>query len=55
MEELSREDDIVTYCAIGQRSYYAARALRQHGFKVRNASGGYKTLVAYESAGIGPE
>jgi rhodanese-related sulfurtransferase len=55
MEELDRESEILTYCAVGQRSYYASRALRQHGFNARNISGGYKSLVAYETAGMGPE
>ena len=55
MGELNREGEILTYCAIGQRSYYASRALSQHGFNARNVSGGYVTLVAYETAGIGPE
>jgi len=55
MGELDRENEILTYCAVGQRSYYASRALRQHGFKARNISGGYKSLVAYENAGMGPE
>jgi len=55
MEELDRTAEILTYCAVGQRSYYASRALRQHGFNARNISGGYKSLVAYESADMGPE
>ncbi len=55
MGELDRESEILTYCAVGQRSYYASRALRQHGFNAQNISGGYKSLVAYESAGMGPE
>lgn len=38
---LSKEDDIVLYCHGGQRSYYAARILMQHGFKhVRSLVGG---------------
>lgn len=53
--ELNRDGEILTYCAVGQRSYYASRMLRQCGFKVRNVSGGYKSLVAYESVGMGPE
>jgi len=55
MGELNRKDEILTYCAVGQRSYYASRALRQLGFNARNISGGYKSLVAYESAGMDPE
>jgi NADPH-dependent 2,4-dienoyl-CoA reductase/sulfur reductase-like enzyme/rhodanese-related sulfurtransferase len=52
--ELNRDSEILTYCAVGQRSYYASRALRQYGFNAQNISGGYKSLVAYESSGMGP-
>ncbi|MEG1379081.1 MAG: FAD-dependent oxidoreductase [Bacteroidales bacterium] len=46
--ELSKEKEIIVYCAIGLRGYVASRILTQHGFdKVRNLSGGYKT---YKSA-----
>ncbi len=43
MDELPRKRDIWAYCFVGQRSYYAARALLQHGFRIRSVSGGYKT------------
>jgi NADPH-dependent 2,4-dienoyl-CoA reductase/sulfur reductase-like enzyme/rhodanese-related sulfurtransferase len=43
MSELPRDREILTYCAVGQRSYYASRALRQYGFQARNISGGIKT------------
>jgi len=43
MEELPKEKEIWTYCFVGQRSYYAARALSQYGFNVKNISGGFKT------------
>jgi NADPH-dependent 2,4-dienoyl-CoA reductase/sulfur reductase-like enzyme/rhodanese-related sulfurtransferase len=55
MGELNRDDEILIYCAVGQRSYYASRALQLHGFRVRGVSGGYRSLVAYESSGMGPE
>jgi NADPH-dependent 2,4-dienoyl-CoA reductase/sulfur reductase-like enzyme/rhodanese-related sulfurtransferase len=45
MSELPRDREICTYCLVGQRSYYAARALAQHGFRVRNLSGGFKSLL----------
>jgi NADPH-dependent 2,4-dienoyl-CoA reductase/sulfur reductase-like enzyme/rhodanese-related sulfurtransferase len=41
--ELPKEREIIAYCASGQRSYYAARLLAQHGFRVRNLSGSYRT------------
>jgi NADPH-dependent 2,4-dienoyl-CoA reductase/sulfur reductase-like enzyme/rhodanese-related sulfurtransferase len=55
MAELNHQNEILTYCAVGQRSYYASRALRQYGFNARNICGGYKSLVAYESSGMGPQ
>jgi rhodanese-related sulfurtransferase len=45
MNELPTDREILTYCYVGQRSYYAARALSQYGFKVRNISGGFKTFT----------
>jgi rhodanese-related sulfurtransferase len=43
MHELPSEQEIWTYCTVGQRSYYAARALRLNGFSARNLSGGIQT------------
>lgn len=49
IDELNPEDEIVTYCAIGVRSYNAARILLNHGFKnVSILQGGvsfYKSVV----------
>ena len=47
MGELPREGEILTYCAVGQRSYYAVRLLRQHGFNARTISGGFRTYSTY--------
>ncbi|MDD5093692.1 MAG: FAD-dependent oxidoreductase [Dehalococcoidia bacterium] len=47
MGELAPDKEIRTYCAVGQRSYYASRALLQHGFKSRNMSGGIKSYGAH--------
>jgi len=47
MGELPFDADILTYCAVGQRSYYASRALRQYGYDARNVSGGMRTYAAY--------
>ncbi len=42
--ELDPDQEVVSVCAVGQRSYNACRILRQHGFrKVRNLNGGYRT------------
>jgi pyruvate/2-oxoglutarate dehydrogenase complex dihydrolipoamide dehydrogenase (E3) component/rhodanese-related sulfurtransferase len=48
MHELPSEREIWTYCGVGQRSYYAARALTLNQFNARNLSGGthtYKNLA----------
>lgn len=42
-QELPAEREIAAYCQVGQRGYLATRILLQHGLKVRNISGGYKT------------
>lgn len=41
--ELSRDKEIWVYCAAGLRSYIASRILKQHGFKVKNISGGFRS------------
>jgi rhodanese-related sulfurtransferase len=46
MNELPQNKEILTYCAVGQRSYYASRALRLNKFNARNISGGMKTYIA---------
>jgi NADPH-dependent 2,4-dienoyl-CoA reductase/sulfur reductase-like enzyme/rhodanese-related sulfurtransferase len=43
MHELPADREILTYCTVGQRSYYAARALRLNKFNARNISGGIHT------------
>lgn len=47
---LPREKAIVVYCAVGLRGYIASRILKQHGFSVRNLTGGLKT---YETVTAG--
>ena len=51
MSELPRDREILAYCAVGQRSYYAARALRLNGFPARNVSGG---ITNYRAESGGP-
>lgn len=41
--ELDRARPIIAYCQVGMRGYLATRILMQHGFNVRNLSGGYTT------------
>ena len=43
MSELPHDREILVYCAVGQRSYYASRALRLNGFPAKNISGGMET------------
>jgi len=45
MAELPRDRDIWAFCFVGQRSYYASRALQQYGYRSKNVSGGYKTYM----------
>jgi pyruvate/2-oxoglutarate dehydrogenase complex dihydrolipoamide dehydrogenase (E3) component/rhodanese-related sulfurtransferase len=48
MNELPNDREIWTYCYVGQRAYFAARALAQYGFEVRNISGGFKSFLLQE-------
>lgn len=48
MHELPSEREIWAYCAVGQRSYYAVRALRLNRFNARNLSGGIHTYKNLE-------
>jgi len=46
INELPKDKEIITYCAVGLRGYLALKILTAHGFKnVRNLSGGYKTYA----------
>lgn len=46
MKELPRDKEILLYCGVGQRSYYALRALRLNGFGASNISGGMMSYLA---------
>jgi len=48
--ELAREREVLAYCGVGQRAYFAARFLAQHGYRSRNLSGGYTTYKAFQGA-----
>jgi NADPH-dependent 2,4-dienoyl-CoA reductase/sulfur reductase-like enzyme/rhodanese-related sulfurtransferase len=43
LDELPKDREIAAYCQVGQRGYLATRILKQHGFKVANVGGGFKT------------
>lgn len=38
-----KDKDLVVYCAVGLRGYIASRILKQHGYKTKNVTGGYKS------------
>ena len=48
MEELPRDREIVPYCIVGYRSYFATRILRLNGFNVRNIIGGTMSHDIYQ-------
>lgn len=48
--ELPRDRELWLYCRVGQRGYYAARLLLQHGFQVKNLPGGYLTYDLIQAA-----
>jgi len=43
--EIPRGKKLIVYCQVGQRGYFAARALRQMDFDAVNLNGGYKTYA----------
>lgn len=45
LDELDKKKTYVPFCAIGLRGYIGHRLLVQNGFKSKNLSGGYKTLL----------
>ena len=51
LDELPLDREIHLVCGVGQRAYYATRALLQRGFDVKNLSGGLKTYWAIRDAG----
>ena len=46
LDELDKSKPVYLYCRSGQRSYYAARILKENGFDVSHLAGGY---VLYSS------
>ncbi|MEQ9000521.1 MAG: FAD-dependent oxidoreductase [Coleofasciculus sp. B1-GNL1-01] len=46
--ELPKDQKIAVYCQVGQRAYYATRALRLQGFDAHNLTGGFKTYKAVQ-------
>ncbi|MEQ1861545.1 MAG: FAD-dependent oxidoreductase [Chthoniobacteraceae bacterium] len=52
MAGLPRDREFQVYCGVGQRAYYAVRALTQHGIAARLLAGGFKTWCALRGGGI---
>jgi NADPH-dependent 2,4-dienoyl-CoA reductase/sulfur reductase-like enzyme/rhodanese-related sulfurtransferase len=50
LDELPRDREVWLYCGVGQRAYYATRALLQNGFHVKNLPGGFRTYKFVSSA-----
>lgn len=50
--QLPKDRPIALFCEVGQRAYYAARFLLQHGYRASNLSGGYTTYQALKAAGV---
>lgn len=53
MTELPRGRPIFVYCGVGQRGYYAVRALRSNGFDARNVSGGIQSFLGKKQIAAG--
>jgi NADPH-dependent 2,4-dienoyl-CoA reductase/sulfur reductase-like enzyme/rhodanese-related sulfurtransferase len=49
LDELPKDKEIWVHCVVGQTSYMATRILKQHGFKVRNISGGFTSYKMEEN------
>lgn len=43
MGELPKDKQIIVYCQVGKRGYFAEQILRQAGYDVANLTGGFKT------------
>lgn len=53
LHELDPARDVVVFCQVGLRGYLAGRILMQHGFTVRNLTGGYRTWSAATTGATG--
>ena len=48
LAELPKDGEMAVYCQVGLRGYLATRILLQHGYKVRNIGGGYRTYLLWQ-------
>ena len=51
---LPRDKELLIFCQVGLRGYVAARLLMQHGFTVRNLSGGYLRYTMWKGTQVVP-
>ena len=54
LEDLPKDKELLVFCQVGLRGYVAARLLSQHGFQVRNLSGGYRRYAMWKGTHIVP-
>ena len=54
LEDLPKDKELLVFCQVGLRGYVAARLLAQHGFQVRNLSGGYRRYAMWKGAQMVP-
>lgn len=47
LDELDKEQEYWVTCQVGLRAHVATRLLRNHGFRARNITGGYRTLASF--------
>ncbi len=48
-DEIPKDREVLVYCGVGQRAWYATRALIQRGFRVKNLAGGITTRNAWRA------
>ena len=54
LKGLPQAKEYLLFCQVGVRAYIAARLLSQHGYKVRNLSGGYRRYAMWKGTHIVP-
>lgn len=54
LDELDKNKTILVYCQVGLRGYLGERILSQHGFTVKNLTGGYKSAVTQQFRPLDP-
>ncbi|NGQ95923.1 CoA-disulfide reductase [Brevibacillus sp. SYP-B805] len=51
LADIPKDRTVYVSCQVGLRGYIAARILSQHGFRVKNVDGGYKTYASVYGEG----